>query len=110
MACPSFWLNLQVGPKESSWDQFRMSGISFDSAAGLGGQLRFLKETPTKSTKGSARPLAGLDEWQLAAKVQELVQLKLKVQELRRGTGLSSLVPTLISCPTAADLTELISK
>ena len=59
MACPSFWLNLQVGPKESSWDQFRMSGISFDSAAGLGGQLRFLKETPTKSTKGSARPLAG---------------------------------------------------
>ncbi|CAE7376045.1 unnamed protein product [Symbiodinium necroappetens] len=79
MACPSFWLNLQVGPKESSWDQFRMSGISFDSAAGLGGQLRFLKETPTKSTKGSARPLAGLDEWQLAAKVQELVQKLFRV-------------------------------
>ena len=36
-----------------------MNGISFDSAADLiGGQLPFLKETSTKSTKGSARALA----------------------------------------------------
>ncbi|CAE7856107.1 CHR12, partial [Symbiodinium necroappetens] len=98
----------QAGPKESSWDQFRMNGISFDSAADLiGGQLPFLKDI--------------FDERQLAANVRELVQKQLQLlvcvvknRTIEPGTvtGCDSLVAdmkTLISCPTAADLTELMS-
>eukprot|EP00439_Symbiodinium_sp_Y106_P039235 s1592_g4.t2 len=97
----------QVGPRESSWDQFRMNGISFASAAGLGGQLPFLKDI--------------FDERKLSANVQEVVlkQLQLLVCVVKNRTiepgtvtGCDSLVAdmkTLISCPTATDLTELMS-
>ncbi|CAE6965023.1 CHR12 [Symbiodinium sp. CCMP2592] len=97
----------QVGPKESSWDQFRMNGISFASAAGLGGQLPFLKDI--------------FAERKLSADVQELVQKQLQLlvcvvknRTIEPGTvtGCDSLVAdmkTLISCPTATDLTELTS-